>query len=93
MCQTPSAPIASRQPVNWLAARIVLASAGAYSASISTFCAGVNGADGLKLAEWPEKAQGVLPRPDLRIEIEPLEGDSRRVLLTAFTPRGLELMA
>ena len=50
-------------------------------------------ADGLKLAEWPEKAQGVLPRPDLRIEIEPLEGDSRRVLLSAFTPRGLELLA
>ncbi len=25
---------------------------------------------GLKIAEWPEKAEGLLPAPDLRIEIE-----------------------
>jgi tRNA threonylcarbamoyladenosine biosynthesis protein TsaE len=47
---------------------------------------------GLKLAEWPEKAEGLLPAADLRVDIEPLEGDARRVTLTAGTPRGLELL-
>ncbi len=47
---------------------------------------------GLKLAEWPEKAEGLLPAPDLRVDIEPLEADARRVTLTACTPRGLELL-
>ena len=48
---------------------------------------------GLKLAEWPEKAEGLLPAPDLRIHIELLDGDARRVTLAAVTPRGLELLA
>jgi tRNA threonylcarbamoyladenosine biosynthesis protein TsaE len=48
---------------------------------------------GLKLAEWPEKAEGLLPAPDLRVDIEPLEGETRRVRLAACTPRGLELLA
>lgn len=30
---------------------------------------------GLKIAEWPEKAEGLLPAPDLRIEIEFQPGD------------------
>jgi tRNA threonylcarbamoyladenosine biosynthesis protein TsaE len=47
---------------------------------------------GLKLAEWPEKAQGLLPVADLRMELVPLEGDERRVELHALTPRGLELL-
>ena len=47
---------------------------------------------GLKLAEWPEKAEGLLPAPDLRVDIEPLEADARRVTLAASTPRGLELL-
>jgi tRNA threonylcarbamoyladenosine biosynthesis protein TsaE len=47
---------------------------------------------GLKLVEWPEKAAGLLPTPDLRVELEPLENDQRRVSLHAFTPRGLELL-
>jgi tRNA threonylcarbamoyladenosine biosynthesis protein TsaE len=50
-------------------------------------------APGLKLAEWPEKAQGVLPTADLCIDIEPLEGDVRQVQFSAFTPRGVVLMA
>ncbi len=50
-------------------------------------------APGLKLAEWPEKAQGVLPVADLRIDIEPVPADHREVRLTAFTPRGMELLA
>jgi tRNA threonylcarbamoyladenosine biosynthesis protein TsaE len=49
-------------------------------------------APGLKLAEWPEKARELLPAADLRVHIEPLENESRRVTLTALTPRGLELL-
>jgi len=49
-------------------------------------------APGLKLAEWPEKARTVLPAADLRITIEPLDGDQREVALAALTPRGRELL-
>jgi tRNA threonylcarbamoyladenosine biosynthesis protein TsaE len=52
-----------------------------------TFAAG-----GLKLAEWPEKARALLPRADLRLEIEPLEDDSRRVTAKALTPLGVALL-
>lgn len=46
-------------------------------------------APGLKLAEWPEKAEGLLPRPDLAIHIEPLGDDARRhVTVQAFSPIG-----
>ncbi len=48
---------------------------------------------GLKLAEWPEKAAGLLPVPDLRLHIEPGADEDRCVRLDAFTPRGLELLA
>ncbi len=48
---------------------------------------------GLKLAEWPEKAEGLLPGPDLRIHIEPGLDDKREVRLTAHTPRGVALIA
>ncbi|MDO9075537.1 MAG: tRNA (adenosine(37)-N6)-threonylcarbamoyltransferase complex ATPase subunit type 1 TsaE [Rubrivivax sp.] len=47
---------------------------------------------GLKLAEWPENATGVLPVADLRLFIEPQPDDSRAVLAQAGTPRGLELL-
>ena len=47
---------------------------------------------GLKLAEWPEKVAGVLPVADLRLAIEPLADDARRVTLEAATPRGLALL-
>jgi tRNA threonylcarbamoyladenosine biosynthesis protein TsaE len=47
---------------------------------------------GLKLAEWPEQAVGLLPVPDLRMELTPLDGDQRRVSFDALTPRGLELL-
>jgi len=36
-------------------------------------------APGLKLCEWPEKAAGQLPAPDLRLFIELRPDDSRRV--------------
>ena len=47
---------------------------------------------GLKLGEWPEKAAGLLPGPDLSIELEMLEDDQRRVTVNAFTALGLELL-
>jgi tRNA threonylcarbamoyladenosine biosynthesis protein TsaE len=47
---------------------------------------------GLKLAEWPEQASGLLPTPDLRMELFALDGDERRVTFEAHTPRGLELL-
>ncbi|MBC8056443.1 MAG: tRNA (adenosine(37)-N6)-threonylcarbamoyltransferase complex ATPase subunit type 1 TsaE [Rhizobiales bacterium] len=48
---------------------------------------------GLKLAEWPEKAEGLLPEADLRIHLEPLEGDARRARLEAPTARGVALLS
>jgi tRNA threonylcarbamoyladenosine biosynthesis protein TsaE len=47
---------------------------------------------GLKLAEWPEKATGFIPRADLVIHLEALEDDSRQVTLTGQTPTGLALL-
>lgn len=52
----------------------------------------VFGGPGLKLAEWPEKAAGVLPTPDLRLDIEPTGATSRTVTLTAYTSVGEELL-
>ena len=49
-------------------------------------------APGLKLAEWPDKAAGALPAPDLRLDIDPVDDTQRRVRLQAATPRGLELL-
>jgi tRNA threonylcarbamoyladenosine biosynthesis protein TsaE len=47
---------------------------------------------GLKLAEWPQKAAGLLPRADLDIALLP-EGDTaRRVTLTAMTPVGVSVL-
>jgi tRNA threonylcarbamoyladenosine biosynthesis protein TsaE len=48
---------------------------------------------GLKLVEWPEKAAGLLPRCDLRIDIAPQsEGDVRDVLFAALSGVGEELL-
>jgi tRNA threonylcarbamoyladenosine biosynthesis protein TsaE len=47
---------------------------------------------GLKLAEWPEKAEGLLPTPDLRMEITLGDQERRHVRLDAFTPTGRELL-
>jgi tRNA threonylcarbamoyladenosine biosynthesis protein TsaE len=49
-------------------------------------------APGLKLVEWPEKAAGQLPTPDLRLWIEPQADESRAVRIEALTPRGRELL-
>ena len=61
---------------------------------------------GLKLAEWPERAAGLLPPADLRIHIEPQEparrddvgtaapsNEPRHVHLEARSARGVELLA
>ena len=48
---------------------------------------------GLKLVEWPEKAEGLLPRADLRVFIEPEADEQRSVSITAHTPLGMELIA
>ena len=48
---------------------------------------------GLKLVEWPQHAGQTLPPPDLRLAIEPLDGDARALTLSAFTPRGQALLA
>ena len=47
---------------------------------------------GLKLAEWPEKAAGFIPRADLVIHLNVLEDESRQVNLTAQTPKGEALL-
>ena len=52
----------------------------------------VFGGPGLKLVEWPEKAEGLLPVPDLRIEIEPGQDEQRVVRLRALTALGAELL-
>ena len=45
-------------------------------------------APGLKLAEWPEQAAGLLPRPDLRLSLTPVSDTSRTVRLEALSPTG-----
>jgi tRNA threonylcarbamoyladenosine biosynthesis protein TsaE len=49
-------------------------------------------APGLKIAEWPDKAAGLLPAPDLALHIEPQADERRDVALQAFTPRGVALL-
>jgi tRNA threonylcarbamoyladenosine biosynthesis protein TsaE len=64
----------------------------------------VYGEPGIKVAEWPEKAQGLLPEPDLRLRIRTpaLPGESadapgteagREVTLEARTALGQRLLA
>ena len=50
-------------------------------------------APGLKLAEWPDKAGGLLPMADLSLHIVPGEDDTRTVTLEARTALGRELLA
>lgn len=49
-------------------------------------------APGLKLAEWPEQAAGVLPPADLALHITPHADESRTVDAQAHTAQGLELL-
>ena len=47
---------------------------------------------GLKLAEWPEKAAALIPAADVAIYIEALDEDARQVTLRAHTPLGHHLL-
>ncbi|KNZ34333.1 MAG: ATPase [Methylibium sp. NZG] len=47
---------------------------------------------GLKLAEWPDKAAGLLPVADLQIAIEPQQGEQRSAEITAHTALGRSLL-
>ena len=47
---------------------------------------------GLKLAEWPEKAEGLLPTADLTVDIAFGQHDRRVATLRAGTPLGVTLL-
>lgn len=47
---------------------------------------------GLKLAEWPQKAQGLAPIADLAITIEAIDETERQVTLHAGSATGRELL-
>ena len=47
---------------------------------------------GLKIAEWPDQAAGLLPVPDLRLQIEPQDDDQRQVTVLACTALGRALL-
>ncbi len=49
-------------------------------------------APGLKLVEWPDKARGHLPTPDLNLDITAMDDDQRHIALTAHTPAGLQML-
>ncbi len=46
---------------------------------------------GLKLVEWPDKATGHLPKPDVQIELSPGQGEARELRWTALTDAGKQL--
>jgi len=48
--------------------------------------------NGLKIAEWPEKAAGMLPVADVVVHMRALDDASREVRLRAGTPRGAALV-
>ena len=48
---------------------------------------------GLKIAEWPDKAAGCVPRADLVIQLDVMDDESRQVTLTAHTRLGTALLS
>jgi tRNA threonylcarbamoyladenosine biosynthesis protein TsaE len=48
---------------------------------------------GLKLCEWPQNAAGVMPIPDLELNIQVDDTEQRQVTIKALTQRGQELLA
>ncbi|MEY4758320.1 MAG: hypothetical protein RJA34_3218 [Pseudomonadota bacterium] len=48
---------------------------------------------GLKLAEWPQQAAGVLPVADLVLRLSVIDEDARSLELCAQTPTGAKLLA
>ena len=47
---------------------------------------------GLCLIEWPEKAEGTLPPPDLNIYLDYIDENQRRLKIEALTSLGLEVI-
>jgi tRNA threonylcarbamoyladenosine biosynthesis protein TsaE len=47
---------------------------------------------GLKLVEWPEKARGALPAPDVALHISALADESRQIRAQVFTKLGQGLI-
>jgi tRNA threonylcarbamoyladenosine biosynthesis protein TsaE len=46
----------------------------------------------LKIAEWPQQAQGMLPEPDLQLKIQVDDQEARHVQVDARTPEGLHIL-
>jgi tRNA threonylcarbamoyladenosine biosynthesis protein TsaE len=46
----------------------------------------------LKIAEWPQQAQGMLPEPDLQLKIQMDDQEARHVQVDARTPEGLLIL-
>jgi tRNA threonylcarbamoyladenosine biosynthesis protein TsaE len=49
-------------------------------------------APGVQLVEWPDKAAAVLPTPDWRVRIEPVDNETRRVHVAALSDHGVALL-
>lgn len=47
---------------------------------------------GLKLVEWPERAEGLLPTADLHISLDPLDDNARQVSVLAGTALGRQIL-
>ena len=47
---------------------------------------------GLKIAEWPEQARGMLPVPDLKLTISVNDLDNRLVICESHTSKGLTIL-
>jgi tRNA threonylcarbamoyladenosine biosynthesis protein TsaE len=47
---------------------------------------------GLKIAEWPNQAQGMLPKPDLQLTLQVDDADARRVQVLAGTSLGQSIL-
>ncbi|USD65073.1 tRNA (adenosine(37)-N6)-threonylcarbamoyltransferase complex ATPase subunit type 1 TsaE [Vibrio sp. SCSIO 43136] len=47
--------------------------------------------DAICLVEWPEKGEGLLPEPDLDIEMR-YQGEQRTAVITANTKYGIDLL-
>jgi tRNA threonylcarbamoyladenosine biosynthesis protein TsaE len=46
----------------------------------------------LRLVEWPERAAGLLPVPDLRLDLAIADDDTREIRVDAYTPHGVDLI-
>jgi tRNA threonylcarbamoyladenosine biosynthesis protein TsaE len=47
---------------------------------------------GLKIAEWPEQARGMLPLADLKLAITVNDQEGRLVICDSYTPKGLSIL-